>query len=374
MTLLDRYIFREWLIVFALTLFAVLGLLVLDDVQSNLPDLLAAEVGVEVIWQYYFLTLPTYIPSVVPLALLVSLLFALGRMHRYHEFTAMRAAGLGLFRITRTLWVTGFALAGLLFYLNGDWIPRSMESARELREGAHRQQIIETAGADSAASWLYNLTFYNHRAGRLWFINRLDEVTYRAHGVTVSEVEDSGARETRRWAANEAYFDDILGHWVFLQGRETTFDADSGRAVRSRPFAQQNMEGFAEDPQLMKFLEKRPRDLSFFELHQLITTLSADEDARVADYQRQYFEILLSPLSVIIIVAIAVPFAIGGVRTDPMVGVSKSLGLFVIYYVSLNVARFVGHDIFSPALAAFVPNAVMLLLAIYFFRKATRPV
>lgn len=371
--LLDRYLFREWLTVFALTLLAVFGLLVLDDVQSNLPDLLATGAGMDVIGRYYLLTLPTYLPSVVPLALLVSLLFALGRMHRYHEFTAMRAAGLGLFRITRTLWVTGFALAGLLFYLNGNWIPRSMESARELRDGAHRQQIIETVGEGAVTSWLYNLTFYNHRAGRLWFINRLDEVTYRAHGVTVSEIEDAGARETRRWAANEAYFDDILGHWVFLQGRETVFDVETGRAIRSRPFAQQSMEGFAEDPELMKFLEKRPRDLSFFELHQVITTLSADEDARVADYQRQYFEILFSPLSVIIIVAIAIPFAIGGVRTDPMVGVSKSLGLFVVYYLSVNVARFVGHDLFSPALAALVPNAVMLLLAIYFFRRATRP-
>lgn len=123
----------------------------------------------------------------------------------------------------------------------------------------------------------------------------------------------------------------------------------------------------------MKFLEKRPRDLSFFELQRIIVTLSPEEDARVADYARQYYEILFNPLGVLIVVALAIPFSVSGVRANPMVGVSKSLGLFVLYYLTVNTARFLGADYLSPMHSALLPNLMMLAVAGYFFWRATRP-
>ncbi|MCC5804768.1 MAG: LptF/LptG family permease [Opitutales bacterium] len=369
---IDRYVFREWAKVFALTLLAVKGLLVLDDVQSNLPDLLDFGAGTEEIIRYYALTLPTYLPHVIPLSVLVSLLFALGQLHRYHEITAMRCAGLGLFRITRSLWAAGAFLALLLFYLNADWIPNAVESSRTLRDNLRYEREIDLAATEDVGI-IHNLTFYNHADGRLWFVNRFSERTYRAYGVTISEIRDSGAREVRRIVANEGYFDDIAGIWVLLRGRETLFSEETGDAVRSIAFEEKVLPDFTEDPELMKFLEKRPRDLSFFELQRIITTLSPEEDARVADYARQYYEILFNPFGVLIIVALAIPFAVSGVRTNPMVGVTKSLGLFVVYYLAVNTTRFLGTDYLSPMHSALLPNLIMLAVAGYFFWRATRP-
>lgn len=372
MSRIDRYVFREWAKVFALTLMAVKGLLVLDDVQSHLPDLLEHGAGVEEIVRYYSLTLPTFLPHVIPLSLLVSILFVLGQRHRYHEITAMRCAGLGLFRITRTLWAAGALLALLLFYLNADWIPRAVEGSRTLRDNLRHEREIDIAVTEDVGI-IHNLTFYNHTDGRLWFINRFSERTYRAFGVTISEIRESGARELRRIVANEGYFDDIEGHWILLRGRETFFSEETGDPVRSLAFAEKVLPDFTEEPDLMKFLEKRPRDLSFFELQRIIVTLSPEEDARVADYARQYYEILFNPLGVLIVVALAIPFSVSGVRANPMVGVSKSLGLFVLYYLTVNTARFLGADYLSPMHSALLPNLMMLAVAGYFFWRATRP-
>ena len=96
----DRHLLREWLQILGLVLVAMMGLLlmqVLYDDFRNLNDLGArrADFGV-----YFFVTLPGFLALVLPVALLISLLFVLGKLHRANEFTALRAAGVSLLRIT----------------------------------------------------------------------------------------------------------------------------------------------------------------------------------------------------------------------------------------------------------------------------------
>jgi lipopolysaccharide export system permease protein len=70
-------------------------------------------------------------------------------------------------------------------------------------------------------------------------------------------------------------------------------------------------------------------------------------------------------------VGLAIPFAVAGVRTNPMVGICKSIGLFALYYVVANLSSLIGNRGIAPAaLAAWTPNLLMLLTALYFSRKA----
>ena len=372
MTRLDRYVFLSWAQVFALALGAVLGVLVLAEVQNDLPDLLEAGASASESLRYFIILIPSFLPSVLPLALLVSLLFTLGQLQHHEEITAMRAAGLGLGRISRTLWLAGFALAGLLFWLNAEVVPRSVEEAREIK---NRYQFAQQLAAGRAAEEIglhHNLTFFAHRDGRLWFLNRFNDFTYRAYGVTVSLLAEDG-RETTRLAAAEGFFDERQGHWTLLNGRETSFNA-AGQPVRSLPFEHQEFTELREDPELMKFLEKKPQDLSLLQLRQVITALRADEDPRVSAYNVQYFQNLFTPASCLVVVGLAVPFALRGGRTNPLVGVSQVMGWFLVYYCLI-----VGFDLagsaqqLPPALAAALPNLIIGTLAGWLLLRAGRP-
>jgi lipopolysaccharide export LptBFGC system permease protein LptF len=148
MSLIDRYVFKEWAIGFALTLGVIVGILILQNMYDSLPDLLdmGADVG-EVVF-YYVLALPAYLPAILPIAFLVSLLFSLGTLHRNNEIIAMRASGAGLLRISRSLWVAGLALSGLLFYLTASLVPQSVERARtffdNLEYAAIDDEVVDT--------------------------------------------------------------------------------------------------------------------------------------------------------------------------------------------------------------------------------------
>ena len=91
----DRHLLREWLTILGLVLCAMLGLLlvqVLYDDFRTLRDV--GGKGVDLI-MYVMVTIPSYLALVLPLALLVSLMFVLGKLHRANELTALRAAGVG---------------------------------------------------------------------------------------------------------------------------------------------------------------------------------------------------------------------------------------------------------------------------------------
>ncbi|MDP4693186.1 MAG: LptF/LptG family permease, partial [Opitutales bacterium] len=126
MSLLDRYVFKEWLVGFALTLGVIVGILILQNMYDTLPDLLSQKAGFQKIVFYYALALPTYLPAILPIAFLVSLLFSLGSLHRNNEIIAMRATGASLFRISRSLWGAGLFLSALLFYLTASVVPKAV--------------------------------------------------------------------------------------------------------------------------------------------------------------------------------------------------------------------------------------------------------
>jgi lipopolysaccharide export system permease protein len=82
-----------------------------------------------------------------------------------------------------------------------------------------------------------------------------------------------------------------------------------------------------------------------------------------------FYDRLLSPVSFLVIIGLAIPFSVSGVRTNPFVSVSKAMGLFLFYYVLVNVAQLVGTGGFSPLWSALIPNiAAFGLIGYYFFR------
>ncbi|MEM1223062.1 MAG: LptF/LptG family permease [Verrucomicrobiota bacterium] len=369
MSLIDRYIFKEWLVGFMLTLGVIVGILILQNMYDTLPDLLDTGADASSILFYYSLALPGYIPAVLPIAFLVSLLFSLGNLHRNNETTAIRAAGASMFRFTRSLWLAGVLLSAGLFYLTATVVPYTVEQARTFLDNLEflaQEKTLDT----KEVGLVYNLGFDNQKEGRLWFMNRFSERAWLGLGVNVY-LRDSNGLERSRIAAREAYFDDTAAHWVFIDGRELLIDPQTGDPLRTLPFDEKVFEDFYEDPSLMLSLHKDPDELSLFELNRVIETVPPEENPAVHGYLVRYYSLLAAPFSCLVVVGIAVPFAVSGVRTNPMIGVSKSIGFLGVFYVLVSVATILGErEMIDAWLAAWLPNFVMLLISIWLYRKA----
>ncbi|MGA3007127.1 MAG: LptF/LptG family permease, partial [Opitutaceae bacterium] len=222
----DRHLLREWLRVLGLVLAASLGLLLMQVMYDSFRDLRDLGATVADMAVYFFVTVPSFFAIVLPLALLVSLLFALGQMHRHFEFTPMRAAGVGLFRLTRPIWAVGVIACGLSWWLNSSLIPWSVEQSRTVYEQLQFRREAKSEVADEVGA-VYDMAFDNRAGRRMWFFNRYSQFTQHGYGVSVS-VLDGQRRETRRLLAAEAWFNPKRKAWIFHQGRELTFDVSTG--------------------------------------------------------------------------------------------------------------------------------------------------
>ena len=120
----------------------------------------------------------------------------------------------------------------------------------------------------------------------------------------------------------------------------------------------------------MLLTDQRPRDLSFFELRRLITYYAVENNPKAVPYAVRYFSILADTLAPLVVIAIAIPFAVTGVRVNPAVGVSKSIGLFFLYYVLSTIAASLAtKQLIEPAVAAWLPNIGMAGLATWLFAR-----
>jgi len=300
--------------------------------------------------------------------MLLSLLFVLSKLHRNNELMAVRAAGLNIFGTTRSLWLAGVVLCGVSLLLNSQVVPWSVEASRSLYEGF--QLRVEAAKAPGGIFGLVSsVTFDNQRQNRMWFINRYSKPTETAYGVTVSEL-NRDRRERTRIMAREARYDAIRRSWTFTDGREMWFDPESGDLTRTVTFATKTIPHFTEDPQLMLLIDRKPTELSFNELRRITDYFSSEDNPKFLRYEVRYYGLLFDTLGPLIIIAIAIPFAVSGVRVSPAVGVSKSIGLFFLYYILTNLATVLGgRGYLEPVWAALMPNLAMVGLAAYFFGR-----
>ena len=78
----DRHLLREWLQILGLVLVATCGLLLVQVMYDDFRALREGGArGLEQ-WRDFFVTMPSFLTVVLPLALLVSLIFTLGKLHR----------------------------------------------------------------------------------------------------------------------------------------------------------------------------------------------------------------------------------------------------------------------------------------------------
>ena len=369
MGLIDRYIFKEWVTAFSLVIGMVLGILVLQNMYDTLPDLLNARAGAGAIIVYYALSVPGYLPAILPISFLVSILFSIGNLHRNGEIIALRAAGASLLRMSRPLWLVGLFLTGLLLYLTAAVIPSTVQQARIFLENLE-YSAKELERDPKEVGLLYNLGFDNRKEDRLWFMNRFSARAWLGMGVNVHSRTKEG-QETLRISAEEAYFDESAGHWIFLRGRELEIDPVSGDEQRLIRFEEKVYPEFTEDPEIMLAMHKEPSELSLVELRRVIDTIPKEENPAVNAYRTRYFSLLAAPLSCLIVVGIAMPLSVRGVRVSPMVAISKCIAYFAAFYLLVSLSNILGEREFLSAwTAASLPNLMMLLVSVWLFWKS----
>jgi len=124
--LLDRYLFRHVLgaCLAAVGLFGFV-LLLGNAIRDLLGGVLAGQLPALVFLKLLVLLVPYVAAYALPMGILTGVLLTLGRLSADSEITAMRAAGVSVWRLSRSIVILGLCGAGLGLYLNFEAMPRA---------------------------------------------------------------------------------------------------------------------------------------------------------------------------------------------------------------------------------------------------------
>ncbi len=125
MKTLDRYILKAHLGPFAFGFFVTTGVLFTEVLKNFLDDFLAKGVAAWTIAEVLLLSLGHTLALSIPMAVLVATLLAFGQMAQDHELTALKAAGVSLYRVIAPAFVASVVLCGGMLVFNNYVLPES---------------------------------------------------------------------------------------------------------------------------------------------------------------------------------------------------------------------------------------------------------
>ncbi len=103
MTLLTKYLLRLHLVPFLYALSALTSILLVNQVAKRFGSLVGKGLPWTVIVEVFALSVPFLVAMTIPMAVLVTVLHTFCRLAAEHEITALQAAGVSIYRLTRIL-------------------------------------------------------------------------------------------------------------------------------------------------------------------------------------------------------------------------------------------------------------------------------
>ena len=351
--ILHRYVIREYLKIFSLSLSSLLLIYVIVLFFQKV------ELFVKYNAPFYliFLSLLYKIPEVIfqwtlPYGVLLATLLTLGTLSRHSEITAMKAGGVSLYRITFPLFFIVLFISLCSFLGNEYLVPLTNHKTRHLLSVQLRKE--------SPASFFKNYKIWYRSDHHIFNIQLLDPKKKALKGVTLYEFDDR-FRCLQRIDASEVKW--INGKWKFYDG--SVRDFDEGGSIQTTPFRE--LEVFlAENWESFENIERQSREMSYTDLRTYVQRIQAAgyDSTR---YLVELYAKLSYPFLNLIMILIGIPFAL---KTGRSGGVALSIGVSVLigfaygvtFYVFISFGK---SGVLSPFLSAWIPTILFGLAGIF---------
>lgn len=113
------YVLKQFLSLLIITFLICIFILLMQFVWMHVNDLVGKGVGIKILAEFFMYAVVSVISLALPLAILLASLMTFGNLGEKSELTAMKAAGISLFRIMRPLIVCiSFICVGAFFFSN----------------------------------------------------------------------------------------------------------------------------------------------------------------------------------------------------------------------------------------------------------------
>ncbi len=361
LTTIDLHIIRRF---FTGIIYLILSLIVFFVVLhyvEYIDDFLDRGATMKDVFLVYYLN---YTPEIIkltsPLAVFLSCVYLTGKLSQKLQIAALQTSGVSLYRILFPYLIVAVLFSGFMFWFNGWVVPTTNQKVIEFEQrylkgkqvqidlhDVHRQNspgsVITVGYYDRFSKVANKVSIQDFKAGRI-LVSRID--ADRMVWVDTTQTWRLETVKRRKFVDNE---------WAQLSS-ETYLDTTL--TVLPRDFAR---------------TEREVESMTVQEAKEYIESLVRSGANNTGRTRVGYFNKFAYPLANLIVVLIAVPLA--SVRRRGGQAIQMGIGLLVsfFYLATIKVVEPFGYEeTLSPALAAWLPHFIFIVLGLVLLIKARK--
>lgn len=356
MSILDRYILRNFLEPFLLCFLGFVSIWLIVDLSDNGPDFIEAHASLKQVAKFYLSQLPQTVLISLPVGLLLALLFMLSRMSRFNEIIAILGSGRSVFRILVPLLGIGFFASAACMALNYELAPRA-ESGKK----AALEEIVKgnqkNGRKKKDRGMVEGYLFRDRMNQRTWYVRRMRPNHPELTGIHITQQDPEG-RILKKWIAARAVYEGAEHRWRLQRGVAIEF-TETGDVAHLDNFVggDRVITDWSETPWRISSSHLQAQNLSVPELRDYLRVNSDFPAVSLAPFRTYYWHRWIQPWSALVVVLIAAPLGIVYSRRAVLAGVAASIFIFfgMVFLNNLCLALGSGSRI-PPIVAAALPN------------------
>jgi lipopolysaccharide export system permease protein len=336
---LDRYVVRYFLQAYIYCIAGFTSIWFIFDVSDNISTFLDQRISRLLILQYYLTQIPQILVILLPVALLLALLFSLGRMSRSNEIVSMLTSGVSLPRILAPLLLIGLLTTAASTALNYSMAPHG--------EYAHKK-LLEDPQSSRRQLGLTAQIFRNRTDNRTWFIQQFypgENVFNTVHIVQ----QDANDNIVMAYIVSRALYHPETHGWEFQQLKIVHYDKE-GNVTGTIPYTESLViTDWSETPFRLSSANLRAEHLSVPELRDYLEFNSDFPPTLLAPFATHLQYRVALPWTCAVVALIAGSLGVGYSRR----GILSSVAAAILLVFAMN---FVMHLFLALGEGARIPN------------------
>lgn len=339
MKTMDKYVLKEMIGPFLVSVFAFVILLVGRVIFDNIQFILEKRVPITLVLRLIVFQLPMIIGMVLPLATLFATALAVNRLGRESEVTAIRMAGVPLRRIFLPIFIVGF-FSSIATLLIGESVTpwANLEAKKTMRFIWGLQPVPPVQENLFFQSEGYHFYIQKvERAGK-------DDVIMRK--IMIYESPPAGGFPTFTTAESATNKDNL---WVLHTGVQHKLD-DTGFVVYEMKFDKLELNLKRAIQELWE-TQKTAEEMGFRELQEKISVFKgASQD--VAQMKVDWHFKLSIPFSCLIFALCAAPLSLRFAKVGSYSGILLGVIIMFLYWNNILLGKALGLGLLVPPVLA----------------------
>lgn len=365
MRTIDRYILREIAVPFVLGLAVFTFILLIARILKLVEMVISRGVPLLDVLRLFSYILPAFLEVTVPMALLLAVLVAFGRLSSDSEIVALKSSGVSLYQLMRPAAIFAVAVyvvaLGLSLY------------ARPWGNGLLRNGLYEIAKTRASAG-IKEKVFTDDFAGLVIYVDHIEPPGNTLRGILISDSRDPLQRNTV-FAKIGILVPNEPHHVLTLRLIEGSIHAfyPKDQSYHRTDFSIYDI-ALDLNTALAK-LRPRERDASELTAGELRAAIAQKHAAgqpafaESVELQRKFS----IPFACLAFTAVGIPLGIRPSRSVRSRGFTLSLALIFTYYLLLTLGEGLGaRGVLNAGLAMWLPNILLSVLAVILLARSAQ--